>query len=270
MKRIIFYLTMVALLLTGCDKEPPRQAVVVIDFEDPRVLGFLAGPTTYGENLYSNYTGDQYYGYDDESSGLFMGINEFDGDYDFWNGGIAISQWNDMTTEDYTNQLSVYYSNAATGKGGYNGSNTFAVVHGGFMGLPPVISFNDGETECTFDHFWVANSTYSAKSMMNGDEYGKIFSYADRDWFKLVIEAYDKDDVKTGATVEFYLADFRTQSSPGVITEWTKVNLTPLGNRVHTVKFDFQSSDTAPWGMNTPAYFCFDNLTIIKYAKENR
>ena len=237
----------------------------LIDFESARVLDYLAGPTSYGDNLYDGHP-NQYFGYDDPN-GLYMMINESWGSYDFWNGGIAISQWNDMTTEGHTNQCSVYYSNATTGKGGYNGSKTFAVVTGcnnvqyGWDSRPEM-SFYDNITEVTFDHFWVTNSTYAVLSMMNGDWVAKQFSYVDHDWFKLVIEAFDKNDNPTGAVVEFYLADFRTATSPGIITEWTKVDLTPLGNKVHTIKFDLQSSDTEQYGMNTPAYFCFDNLAV--------
>jgi hypothetical protein len=84
------------------------------------------------------------------------------------------------------------------------------------------------------------------------------------DWFKLSIEAYDKNDVKTGSTVEFYLADFRTATSSGIITEWKKVDLRPLGDKVHKISFTLDSSDVGDWGMNTPNYFCFDNLAIKK------
>jgi len=245
----------------------------VIDFENPHVFSFLAGPTVYGENLYDGYkstgTFTRYIGYDDPI-GLFMMINKtipWGKDvevHDFSGGGIAISQWNDMDDESFLNQCSVYAKNATTGFGGHNGSKTFAVVFGGFESNFPAISFNDGETECTFDHFYVTNSTYAALSMINGDFVAKKFSYDDEDWFKLVIDAYDKNGNSTGTSVEFYLADFRTPTSPGVITEWTKVDLTPLGNKVHTVKFDLQSSDVGDWGMNTPAYFCFDNLAVKK------
>jgi len=80
--------------------------------------------------------------------------------------------------------------------------------------------------------------------LLNGADFAKQFSYDDKDRFKLVIHAFDKDDNLTGTPIEFYLADFRTETSPSVITEWKKVDLTPLGNKVHTVKFDLQSSDT--------------------------
>jgi hypothetical protein len=230
------------------------------------VLNYLAGPTAYGENMYAGYTSTgeypRYIGYDDPS-GLKMMINEApdwstgEPAVNFWNGGIAISQWNDMETEGYTNQLSVFAKDAITGFGGYNGSKTFAVANNN-----SAISFYDNATECTFDHFWVANNTYTALSMTNGDDFAKKFGTGD--WFKVIINAFDKNDNPTGKTVEFYLADFRTATSPGIINKWCMVDLTPLGNNVHAVKFTFDSTDTGDWGMNTPAYFCFDNLAIKK------
>ncbi|MDR2888157.1 MAG: DUF4988 and DUF4465 domain-containing protein [Bacteroidales bacterium] len=231
----------------------------LIDFEDPRVADYLAGPTSYGENLYDGHP-NQYFGYDDAGSGLCMMINEdpySPGVYNYWNGGIAISQWNNITAASYTNQCSAYYSDATTGRGGYGGSATFAVNNGS-----GTVSFADGATECTFDHFHVTNSTYAALSMMNGDGYARKFETGD--WFRLVITAEDKDGAPTGTPVEFYLADFRTGASPGILTEWAMVDLTPLGSHVHALKFDLQSTDNSVYGMNTPAYFCFDNLALKK------
>ena len=237
----------------------------LIDFEAPAVLAYLAGPTAAGENLYQsvymNPDGVPLVGkYQDGATGLYMTINESGGSIDFWNGGVAISQWNDMATPSSPNQCSVYYSDATTHFGGYGGSKTFAVANDGGQ-----ISFEDGITECAFDHFYVTNSTYAALSMQNGDAFGaKVFSYADHDWFKLIITAVDKDGNDTGTPVEFYLADFRTATSPGIITNWTAVDLSPLGNHVHTITFEFDSSDIGQYGMNTPSYFCFDNLAIRK------
>ena len=267
MKRVFFSLAAVALLMTGCGKDDdPKDVYSLIDFENVGA-GYLAGPTSSGENLYSDFGAGQYIGYEDPS-GLKMSLIEAPhwngtGDtYEFSNGGIAISQWNDMNTEGPDNECSVYYRDAVTGKGGYGGSETFAVVFNGFSGISPSISFSDGNTEGAFDCFWVANSTYAALSMKNGDMFSKKFDLGD--WFKLIITAYDKDGNATGIAVEFYLADFRTSASSGIVTEWTKVDLKPLGNHVHTIKFDFDSSDTGDWGMNTPGYFCFDNLSFLK------
>lgn len=133
----------------------------------------------------------------------------------------------------------------------------FAVSNGS-----STISFEDNTTECSFDNFMVTNSTYAVLSMMNGDAYAKKFETGD--WFKLVITALDKNGDVTGEKVEYYLADLRTVSSPGILTEWAMVDLTPLGNHVNTVTFSLESSDNGNFGMNTPAYFCFDNLALKK------
>jgi hypothetical protein len=245
----------------------------VIDFEDPRVADYLAGPTSYGENLYDDFTGDnRYWGYDDADSELYMMLNTsiswttYEESTEFSHGGIAISQWNDITTEGYTNQCSVYYNDVTTSKGGYKGSATFAVAYIGFSGVPTAISFLNDElgtdNECIFDHFYVTNNTYAVLSMRNGDGFAKSFSYEDEDWFKLIIKGIDKNGNSTG-TVEFYLADFRTPSSPGIVTTWTKVDLSSLG-KVAEIQFNMQSTDNSYGMINTPAYFCFDNLAIWK------
>jgi hypothetical protein len=273
MKKILFIICTALLLagFSGCSKdngdEPEENNYYVIDFEDQRVAGYLAGPTAYGENLYADYTGaDRYYGYDDAGSGLLMKVNEsaWTGEIEFYGGGIAISRWNEMTTGSYLNQCSVYYSDATTGKGGYNGSPTFAVGYGyndPMMGdTRSSITFSDNVTEAVFDHFYVTNTTYAVLSMKNGGYPAKQFGYDSQDWLKLVIEGFSKSGVSTG-TVEFYLADFRTSASPGIITEWTRVDLSPLG-AVQKITFDVQSSDIGDYGMNTPGYFCFDNLTL--------
>jgi hypothetical protein len=273
MKKIFSIISMALLLagLSGCSKdngnEPDDNHYYVIDFEDTRAAGSLAGPTAYGENLYDGYTGaDRYYGYTDAGSGLQMKVNTspWTGAIDFFGGGIALSQWNEMTTAHYSNQCSVYHRDDATGRGGYGGSATFAV---GFGYNDPLmgdtrsrITFGDGATEAVFDHVYVTNTTYTVLSLQNGVSPARAFTYDAHDWLKLLIEGFRANGTSTG-TLEFYLADFRTTASPGILTEWTRVDLSSLG-AVETIVFDIQSSDTGEYGMNTPGYFCFDNLTL--------
>jgi hypothetical protein len=112
--------------------------------------------------------------------------------------------------------------------------------------------------------------------MLNGDAYAKKFAYPTEatedeeatpgDWFLLTITAKDKAGAATGEKVEFYLADFRTAESKGVVTGWERVDLSPLGDKVHSLEFSLWSSDTSTYGentyMNTPAYFCFDDVVF--------
>ena len=240
-----------------------RDYNYIIDFEDARVADYLAGPTSKGENLYDG----SYFGYDDQPTGLFM-LPTNTSSYGFASGGIAISQWNDMTkgpnpSEWWLNQCSVYYSDPVTGKGGYRGSNTFAVHYGYYSSYwdgRTQITFDDNSKECIFDHFYVTNNTYAVLSMTYGDGFAKAHSYTNGYWLKLVIEGIAGNGSTTG-TVEFYLSDFRTPASPGLLTEWTPVDLSPLG-KVTAIRFDLQGCDDTGAGLNTPAYFCFDNLAV--------
>ncbi len=234
---------------------------VTVTFEgiDP---SYLAGPTSYGANLYSGHE-NQYTGYYDEESGLYMGINEAGGSYDYWNGGIAVSQWNEMATSSYTNQCSVYYRDPATGCGGNGGSQTFGVSFGYYamMGTCPRMEFLDDSLEREFSHIYVANSTYAALTVRNGDGWACApLCYDNRDWFRLTATGYGADGTETGKA-EFYLADYRTEDSPGLVTGWQRFDLSSLG-KVHRIEFDMDGSSKNAYGLTTPAYFCLDDIKI--------
>lgn len=241
----------------------------LMDFEDVPE-NYLAGPTSYGDNLYDSYADEKYFGYTDVARGLEIVYEEdlynFTGPpmWNFWSGGIAISRWNDKATDGSNNQCSVYFKDPATGFGGYGGSKTFAVDYGNHTGSRMgQVAFTGEATEGTFRYMWVNNSTYAALSMLNGED-APAKKFETGDWFKLIIKAEDAKGNDTGTPVEFYLADFREGSNKGVVKEWTKVDLTPLGSKVHRLIFDLTSSDNGPYGMNTPGYFCFDNLAFSK------
>jgi hypothetical protein len=255
-----------ALLVAGCQPELPEEPKPsVVDFEDAAVA---AGPTLACENFYSDFTGTRYTGYTNAETGIkmdFLGttdVSEY-GTFKYWNG-VAVSRFNDMTTGGTANQCSAYYKDAKTGAGGQGGSATFAVSYDG------TVEFSDATAEGEFHHIWVANATYTALSMLNGDDYAKKFSYEDKDWLLLTITARDKSGAATGTPVTFYLADFRTATSPGVVTDWSRVDLRPLGSHVHTIEFALSSTDNSTYGdqtyMNTPSYFCFDTVALYLLA----
>lgn len=123
-----------------------------------------------------------------------------------------------------------------------------------------VISSEDGEV---ISGFYVTNTAYAYASMTHGDSYAKRFGT--NDWFKLTITGYDAAGEQTG-TVDFYLADLRDVANAYILDTWRWVDLTSLG-KVKRLGFTMSSSDTGMWGMNTPAYFCMDNLGGV--APEN-
>lgn len=179
----------------------------------------------------------------------------------FW-CGVAYSGNCDMTVAGVSNQYSVYYKDPLTSLGGRNGSERFAIVYCAENIMGPdytsAITFPTA-TEKTVDHLYVTNSTYAVLSMLNGDSFAKKF--ADGDWFKLTVTGYNKDGGQIG-TVDFYLADYRNGKSD-IIQQWTKLDLTSLG-AVNKLTFTLSSSDTGTYGMNTPAYFCMDDIAIRK------
>ena len=54
------------------------------------------------------------------------------------------------------------------------------------------------------------------------------------------------------------MADLRDDKAY-IINDWRYVDLSGLG-KVSKLSFALSSTDNGDWGMNTPAYFCFDNF----------
>ncbi len=215
-----------------------------INAEDPE--GFYSVSDIAG--LGTSYS---YYGYNDSPS-LLLPYTYTSGTYESWSG-FALSNHTDQITAGYGNQYSVY------GKGGHSGAN-FAVGFVDFYnGVYPTLRLSDN-SERVFDHIFVTNSTYCALSMAQGDGYAKKMNYEDKDWFKLTITGYDAENSAVGS-IDFYLADFRTENARGIVDTWTKIDLSPLGP-ANKIVFELSSSDSGTWGMNTPAYFCLDDVAI--------
>ena len=172
--------------------------------------------------------------------------------YESWSG-FAYSNMSDATTAGFGNQYS-----AITGRG-YEGSSNYAV---GYPSLSAAVA--DLKTTTKVSGLYVTNSTYAYWSMKNGDDFSKKFggdSGNDEDWLILTIEGFNADKQSTGK-VEFYLADFRSSSNTNdyILDTWKWVNLESLGY-ISKLEFSLKSTDNGSWGMNTPGYFCIDNLT---------
>lgn len=203
------------------------------------------------------------------SSGGFNFPNNYNPDWQTWSQWVY-SNMADDTTAGYTNPASAitaagYDTTASNG-------NNYAVcnVPIDFISsetLPVPLYFEDGNKHAV-EGFYVTNSTYAALSMENGDAIAKKFggeSGDDPDWFRLSIFGYSSG-VSTD-TVAFYLADYRFEdnSQDYIVKDWEWVDLSSL-EMVDSLMFVLHSSDVGQYGMNTPAYFCADNLVMIKSA----
>lgn len=185
-----------------------------------------------------------------ETGGEITFINSYNAGWNSWSG-FAYSNMTDSTTAGYTNQYS-----AITGKG-FDGSANYAVCY-------PSPSAELGFTlPGKIVGFYITNSTYAYLSMKNGDAFAKKFGGEtgnDPDYLKLVIETIDGNG-KTVDTLDFYLADFRftDNSKDYILDKWTWVDLSELKGS-NKLRFTLISSDNSFGYMNTPGYFCLDNV----------
>lgn len=180
--------------------------------------------------------------------------NTFDANYNFWTGW-AISATTDTTTPGFENQFS-----SITG-GGFDGSDSYAV---GYSFSPSIFRLTDAAQGGGVEGMYITNGTYAYLSLSEGDGIAKKFGGEtgdDPDYFVLTIRKYLDGNLSTDS-INFYLADYRFEdnSQDYIINEWTYVDLSALGN-ADSLEFRLSSTDTGMFGMNTPAYFCVDNIT---------
>lgn len=187
------------------------------------------------------------------ASGNIVLENYYDNAWLYWASGWAYSNMKDSTTAGYGNLFSARPAN-----GNANSAN-YAVGQQGAK-----IKFNATAEGKVVHGFFITNSTYAALSMRDGDSFAKKFGGStgdDPDWFKLTVHAWYGGNI-VNDSVEFYLADFRfaNNSMDYIVNDWQWVNLSSLGNSDSLV-FSLSSSDMGSFGMNTPAFFCLDDLT---------
>jgi hypothetical protein len=208
-------------------------SVTIVDFED----------LSLAPNSYWN-------GSDGSAGFISRGTsfnNSFDQTFGSWSGW-SYSNVNDTRAAGTTNQYAAY---TGTGVGG---SGNYAVAYcsdPAFGGVLPTISIPDG---MQVQSALFTNTTNAALSMLNGDQFAKKFGPSD--WFDLTITGKDAGNHALG-TVEFYLAQ-----NGSLVSTWQSVNLSSL-SAAKTLVFSLTSSDTGAFGMNTPAYFAMDDITLV-------
>lgn len=203
------------------------------------------GPITYGDMGYMGESRGCDYCWYDENNTFLASENVAGGP--MWNGGHAISNYASMDIAgngDYLQQLTVY---AEEGKGGHNGSKNFCVDFGSAS-----FEFKDGVARI-IDHMYVNCTTYLMHVYVNGNGFSKAATEAD--WFKVIAIGYNAEGVETGKA-EYYLCK-GTQA----LTTWEKWDLSSLG-KVQKVKFNLEGTDVGDYGLNTPAYFAYDDVAV--------
>ena len=199
-KRIaIFCVAGVLLAVFSCEKEQEPQDLITFEEMVPDSTGYWNGS--------------------DNTGGFTSGNANFPNQFTDWGEGItswsgfAYSNHTDVSTPGFLNQYSCY---AGSGAGN---SEIFALVTNG-----DTLVFNVPER---VDKISIANSTYTALSMNNGDDYAKKFGGedgTDPDFFHLIITGIDIRDEITG-TVTLVLADYTSEDPMAdfIANTWTEI-----------------------------------------------
>lgn len=238
------------------EEEEEESTIYVSDFEG---LSFPEGDDVYyGQDKVGENLGEDDYGYTRYQTIFTSGqvnytaiYNEIDADDNYYSG-VTYSRLTDNRLEGLDGR-----DVAMPGQGAED-SEVYGIYNGS---TPFTFEYEEGAIPQSIQ---LTNNAYAYSSMLKGDDYAKKFGGLvgdDPDFFKLTITGHDAEDNETGS-VDFYLADYRfdDNSEDYIVDSWEEVDLTALGT-VHKISFSFESSDEGEWGMNTPAYFAFDNLT---------
>jgi hypothetical protein len=232
--KLLFAICILGLVLPSCKQDADvltTTTTTLVDFED---VPLNADSISYGTSFISG-------------NSTFT-LN----DGEFWNGGIVCSAKYDTLTAGYGNEYSVI-----AGTGAFN-SRHFGVVYspGSFTCPANLYGYFNIKS------LYITNSTYAYLGISNGDYGvgGMGRKFVAGDWFKVTIAGY-KASVKT-SSVDVYLADFRDGKSI-ILKKWQKVDVSALG-QVDSVAFNFDSSDTGSYGINTPTYACIDNIEFTQ------
>ncbi len=217
-----------------------------------QVFGFEE--TTFGTaNVLNGKEGSTQFNFSSSGNSVVLPVKWDTSWGGYWASGWALSQKYDSTreTSNFTKHL---YSSIA-----YKGaeeSNTFAVGTSGSY-----INLNSTDTNVNIFSLMISNSTFAYNSMKFGDMIAKKFGGtmgSDADSLILIIEAYTKHNQNWVQTVRFPLADYRfTNASQDYLLEgWNKVDVSG-----DSLVFSMESSDNGMFGINTPLYFCIDNIS---------
>ena len=241
-KNLIYFALIFSVVFTACKTDKDVENIATMNIENK-----LTSPETEwtGDKTGTlNNNGEHVNSFTD---GVFTFNNFFNPTYSSWSG-FAYTNKSDVTTATYTN------NSAITGKA-QSGKVYLTVNVNAYS--PAKLGFVDNKTH-TLKGMYITNATYAYLTIKNGNTFSKKFAAGD--WFKLNIIALDEAG-KDGKTIEYYLADYRDGKTI-LKNQWEWVDLSSLG-KIAGLRFEMSSTDNGEWGMNTPAYFCADDIKAV-------
>lgn len=242
-----------AMTFSSCsndDGDSTKTYVISFEKQDVNKDGFWCGSTTGTSKTFDDGYGGTttQYTCTYSETPLTLTTNYSISSYgnDFWSGFAVSSRME--TTFDAKTLTPDQYNNIV---GKAHSGNKFLVVQRPYNGESLVINEAKG---AIVKGLWYVNSAYTTNSIVNGDSYSGGPFVAD-DWLKCTITGKKVDG--TTATVDIDLA-----KGTSYVKEWTRVDLSSLG-KVVELSFSFTCSRTGDFGLNTPAYFCIDDVELV-------
>ena len=173
----------------------------------------------------------------------------------YWAGGWALSNLK-YTTEE-TSDFSKHLYASKPGKGSEESGNVYAVGTDGSY-IQNKDPLNQSIAGC-----YISNSTYAYNSMKLGDNFAKKFE--SNDSFALIVDFYLSG--KEVGSQKVWLADYRSASADDhfILDPWQWVTFQYAN--ADSIVFLFESSDMGDWGINTPKYFCLDEVQLVSGAE---
>lgn len=159
-------------------------------------------------------------------------------------GGIALDSEGNVKTE-------------ASGKPCVDANMPYMVgFYNTFPEQPCYVVINDGK-EYDAMGCYVSLNSYTYYILEKGDNFCRAFN---RENDRLVLSAHGVHADESESMVDFELASFK-DGKLNRVSDWKYFDLSKLGQVEH-IYFTMSSTDSGSWGMNTPAYFCLDKLSV--------
>lgn len=233
MKKSFLFVAALVMTFAACQKEGEVQDKTVATFEEAAISP--AAPDS--EFVYSV----------DTIALLASGNFELTQTVSWAGTSVSGAVVSNRTDTKFESLKDAYKSTAG---GAYAGKNYVVWYHSAWGDKPDVIKLKNA---AVVPGMYVCNNVYAYNSMKNGDTYaGGPFDA--NDFLTLTITG-SLNGQAVNTKVDFDLA-----RGTDIVTAWTYVDLSKLG-KVDELHFSMSGSRNDPqWGLNTPAYFCIDNL----------
>jgi len=198
--------------------------------------------------------GNKFYRFSQDGFNLKLNSNWDTSFGGYWAGGWALSNLK-YTTEE-TSDFSKHLYASKAGKGSEATGNVYAVGTDGSY-IQNEDPLNQSVAGC-----YISNSTYAYNSMKLGDNFAKKFD--SNDSFALIVDFYLSG--KEVGSQKVWLADYRSASADDhfILDTWQWVTFQYAN--ADSIVFHFESSDMGDWGINTPKYFCLDEVQLVSGA----